>query len=96
VLELVCEVPVQDGESEAERIEVRDGEEVVFADITVPEEAAVDAASAPEPTLSKFRLVLGVLGPERDDGGPVGPDGEGAVAPPVAPLGSRIRLLSRF
>jgi hypothetical protein len=96
VLELVCEVPVQDGESEAERIEVRDGEEVVLADIAVPAEAAVDAASAPETTLSKFRLVLGAPGPERDEEGTVGPDGEGAVAPPVTPLGSRIRLLSRF
>jgi hypothetical protein len=96
VLELVCEVPVHGGEPEAERIEVRDAEEVVLTDITVLADAAVDAASAPEPALSKFRLVLGVLGPERDEGGPVGPGGEGAVAPPAAPLGSRIRLLSRF
>jgi hypothetical protein len=96
VLELVCEVPVQDGESEAERIEVRDGEEMALEDITVPAEAAVDAASAPELALSKFRLVMGALGPERDEEGTVGPNAEGAVAPPVAPLGSRIRLLSCF
>ena len=66
---------MQDGESEAERIEVRDGEEVVLADITVPAEAAVDAASAPEPALSKFRLVMGALEPERDEEAVVGPGG---------------------
>ncbi len=96
VLELVCEVPVQDRESEAERIDVRDGDEVVLADIAIPAEVAVDAVAAPEPALSKFRLVMGAIEPERGEEETVAPDGEGAVAAPVAPLDSRIRLLSRF
>jgi len=88
VLDLVCEVPVQDGESQVERVDVRDADEVVLADISIPAEAAVDAAAAPEPALSKFRLVMGTIEPERGE--------EGTVAAPVAPLDSRIRLLSRF
>jgi hypothetical protein len=97
VLELVREVPVQDGESEAERIDVRNGDEVVLADITAPAEAAVDAAVAPELVLSKFRLVLGAIAPGRGEKETFAPEeGEGAVAAPVAPLDSRIRLLSRF
>jgi hypothetical protein len=96
VLELVCEVPVQDGESGAERIDVRDGDEVVLSDIAVPAEAAVAAAAAPERALSKFRLTVGAALPQRDEEGIVAPDGEGAVAVSVAPPDSRIRLLSRF
>jgi len=92
VLELVCEVPVQNGKSEVEWVDVRDGDEVVFADIAIPAEAAV----APELALSKFRLVMGAIEPERGEEETVAPEGEGAVAAPVAPLDSRIRLLSRF
>jgi hypothetical protein len=97
VLDLVCEVPVQGGDSQAERIDVRDGGEVVLADITVPAEAAVDAEAPPESVLSKFRLVMGAIEPEPgDEETVVTEEGEGAVAAPVAPLDSRIRLLSRF
>jgi hypothetical protein len=96
VLELVCEVPVQDGESGVERIDVRDGDEVVLSDVAVPAEAAVAAAAAPERALSKFRLAVGAVEPQRDEEGIVAPDGEGAVAVSVAPPDSRIRLLSRF
>ena len=96
MLELVCEVPVQGGGSEAERIDVRDADEVVLADITVPDEAAVDAAAAPEPALSKFRLVMGAIEP----GGarrrpPLRRKGRGRRRPRRA-TDSRIRLLSRF
>ena len=92
VLELVCEVPVQDGESGAERIDVRNGDEVVLSDIAVPAEAAVAAAAAPERALSKFRLVVGAALPQRDEEEIVAPDGEGVVAVSVAPPD----LLSRF
>jgi len=96
VLDLVCEVAVQGGDAEARRVDVRSAEEVVLADITIPAEAAVDAAAAPEPALSKFRLVLGAIAPRRDEGKTVALEGEGGVSAPVAPLDSRIRLLSRF
>jgi hypothetical protein len=94
VLDLVREVPVRDGESGPERVDIGDGEEVVLSDINVVAEAAVDAMVAPELVLSKFRLVIGA----REPGGfsdDASRDGEGATGP-VAPQDLRIRLLSRF
>jgi hypothetical protein len=96
VLELVREVSVQENESGPELIDVRNGDEVVLADITVPAESTVDAAAAPELVLSKFRLVMGAIEPRQDEEETAAPDGKGAIAAPVTPLGSRIRLLSRF
>jgi hypothetical protein len=96
VLDLVCEVPVREGLAEAQRIDVREGDEVVLADITIPAEAAGDAAAGQEAVLSKFRLVMGSIAPERGERETVAPETEGAVAAPAAPMDSRIRLLSRF
>ena len=96
VLDLVCEVPVRGGEAGAEPIDVRNADEVVLADSTAPPEDAGDASAAPEPVLSKFRLVMGAIEPERGADKIAARGEKGAAAAPVPPADSRIRLLSRF
>jgi hypothetical protein len=96
ILDLVREVSVKGSESGAEAIDIRNGDEVALADITLPADSAVDAAAAPELVLSKFRLVMGAIEPRQDEDETAAPNGEEAIATPATPLGSRIRLLGRF